>query len=404
MTPRRLCLAVTALLLPLLPTLGQAEGETPPPAKGMATPASPAVSVPVSTTQTDFVRFVEDDTGARLQTGIATYRNKEGVTVDLVGAIHIADATYFEELNEAFKGYDAVLYEMVGGPISQRERRAAAAEHARLSVPEAANHPKAGKPQTALPEVGDRIAEKPAAKPDPDQKYQPKGEGSTRATAGEAPNNPGAGKTKTALPEVGDRIAEKPAAKPKPKSDGTTLEDRIADIEAYMKENAGDSAVDSAYEEREAAAAGKLSWLHSLHATLQNSLALQGQLEGIDYHAPNLVHADMSLAQFADMQNQRKEGFVALWFKAVQAQMASPQTTANQPGLLKILEILCRKDSATELKRLFGRTFDSVEAIMAGMETGDGTVIVTERNKVALAVLEKEIKAGRMHLAVFYGA
>jgi len=35
----------------------------------------------------------------------------------LVGAVHIADKAYFTALNQRFKGYDAVLYELVGGPM-----------------------------------------------------------------------------------------------------------------------------------------------------------------------------------------------------------------------------------------------------------------------------------------------
>jgi hypothetical protein len=38
------------------------------------------------------------------------------------------------------------------------------------------------------------------------------------------------------------------------------------------------------------------------------------------------------------------------------------------------------------------------------METEKGSVIVVERNKVALDVLKKEIARGRKHLGIFYGA
>lgn len=63
---------------------------------------------------TEFMRFVEDgDNSGTLDAAIVTYRNADGVTVDLVGAVHVADEDYFETLNEKFKGYDAVLYEMV---------------------------------------------------------------------------------------------------------------------------------------------------------------------------------------------------------------------------------------------------------------------------------------------------
>ena len=38
---------------------------------------------------------------------------KAGVTVDLIGAIHIGDKVYFQKLDNSFKKYDALLYEMV---------------------------------------------------------------------------------------------------------------------------------------------------------------------------------------------------------------------------------------------------------------------------------------------------
>ena len=37
---------------------------------------------------------------------------KVGVTVDLIGAIHIGDKAYFQKLDNSFKKYDALLYEM----------------------------------------------------------------------------------------------------------------------------------------------------------------------------------------------------------------------------------------------------------------------------------------------------
>jgi hypothetical protein len=62
----------------------------------------------------EYIRVDEDDTAARLQTTVITLE-KNGVQVDLVGAIHIADKAYYDKLNERFTGYDKVLFEMVGG-------------------------------------------------------------------------------------------------------------------------------------------------------------------------------------------------------------------------------------------------------------------------------------------------
>ena len=67
-----------------------------------------------NTQKNQFLRYVEDGHGGgKLETAIDTYKNADGVTVHLVAAIHIADKPYYEGLNKTFKGYDALLYEMV---------------------------------------------------------------------------------------------------------------------------------------------------------------------------------------------------------------------------------------------------------------------------------------------------
>jgi hypothetical protein len=66
-----------------------------------------------------FVRLRRDGQNKplALETLVVTYSPKEaaraGVLVDLVGAIHIADKQYYDELNRRFRRYDAVLYELV---------------------------------------------------------------------------------------------------------------------------------------------------------------------------------------------------------------------------------------------------------------------------------------------------
>ena len=63
---------------------------------------------------TDFMRFVQDEAGgAKLEAALVNYADKDGREVALVGAVHIGDKAYYEELNELFTGFDAVLYELV---------------------------------------------------------------------------------------------------------------------------------------------------------------------------------------------------------------------------------------------------------------------------------------------------
>lgn len=240
--------------------------------------AEPDESPPVSATEaTDFLRFVEGDEADSLQTAIVTYLSPTGVSVALVGAVHIADKAYFDALNTRFKAYEAVLYELVGRPIELREE----------------------------------------LKP---------GDGSE-----------------------------------------------------------------------------KLQWLGQVQEMMRKTLKLESQLKGIDYQAKNFVHADMTVEGFFESQEDKKETFLTLWMKAMQAQSALPRDRP-QPSMIELLMILQKKDSSTELKRLVGREFDSMEKLINGIEANGGTSIIGERNRHALEVMEREIKAGKKRLAIFYGA
>ncbi|MBT8442382.1 MAG: hypothetical protein KJO76_08355 [Gammaproteobacteria bacterium] len=76
---------------------------------------------------TQFTRVDEDKDGLprALQLGVVTYVGR-GITVDLVSAIHIGDQSYYAELNDRFRNYDALLYELVapaGIDISEQVAR-----------------------------------------------------------------------------------------------------------------------------------------------------------------------------------------------------------------------------------------------------------------------------------------
>ena len=85
------------------------------------------VSGPTSSTgaSTQFARIRKDEEGrpVALQLAIVTYAprdNPDNLSVDLVGAVHIADRSYYEALNARFQEYDALLYELVvqeGAPL-----------------------------------------------------------------------------------------------------------------------------------------------------------------------------------------------------------------------------------------------------------------------------------------------
>lgn len=64
----------------------------------------------------DYIRFADDEKSARLEIAIKTFKMPSGATVDLIGVVHIADASYYADLNKRFDAYDAVLFELVGDP------------------------------------------------------------------------------------------------------------------------------------------------------------------------------------------------------------------------------------------------------------------------------------------------
>lgn len=75
-------------------------------------------AAPASDT-TQFMRVRRDDQQqpVALETAVTGYGSKPGhspeVEVDLIGAVHVGERAYYDELNKLFQTYDVVLYELV---------------------------------------------------------------------------------------------------------------------------------------------------------------------------------------------------------------------------------------------------------------------------------------------------
>ena len=61
-----------------------------------------------------FVRYVGDDKVGKLETVVVSMKRGD-VKVDLVGAVHIAEKSYYAELTNLFKTYQVLLFELVDG-------------------------------------------------------------------------------------------------------------------------------------------------------------------------------------------------------------------------------------------------------------------------------------------------
>lgn len=88
-----------------------------------------------------FIRVEQKVKATELQTAVVRF-TKGNASVELVGAIHIADKKYYQALNARFTGYDALLWEGIGNgkPAAPEEIREE--EMTEDSAPEAAPAPR----------------------------------------------------------------------------------------------------------------------------------------------------------------------------------------------------------------------------------------------------------------------
>ncbi len=108
-------LRLAAGLLLFGPWAVWADPATPPVKVSEATPGGAA---PAGAAGPDYVRMAEDDKSNRLEVSIATFTLPDGRIVDLFGVVHLADAAYYQDVNQRLGTYDAVLFELVGDPAA----------------------------------------------------------------------------------------------------------------------------------------------------------------------------------------------------------------------------------------------------------------------------------------------
>lgn len=266
-------LAVGTLSLGCLALLlsGRLRAADPPPA------ADPQA---VQAEPSKFVRL-ERDASSRplaLQTAITRFQgtaaDQAGLTVDLIGAVHIGDKSYYKRLNDAFTKYDVVLYELVAPS-------------------------------------GTRV---------------PKG-GSNRKGA-----------------------------------------------------------------------------VNSVQNSMRDMLGLEHQLEQVDYTPANLVHADMSPDQLAKSMKDRGESLWKMLFRAIGHSMAKQSEGAKSSSSdWDIMKALLDRKQHGALKLVLAEQFEDLDNLTAALEGPEGSTLLSERNKVALAELGRQIKAGKRRIAIFYG-
>ena len=239
-----------------------------------------------------FLRVKRDknDTPVALETAVVRYvpaSGQGGVTVDLIGAVHVGDKAYYEALNKQMEQYDVLLYELVA-------------------------------------------------------------------------------KEGTRIPKGGKREKDNP-----------------------------------------------LSMIQDLVKTV---LDLESQTELIDYQAKNFVDADLSPEKMAEAIKERGDDGLTIAL-SVAADLLRKQNLeeikkGKEPPKGKkgkeddepdLMGMLLDPNAAVKLKRAMAEQFETA-GDDGGLGPTIGTILVADRNKAALKVLQKEMAKGKKKIAIFYGA
>lgn len=136
--------------------------------------------------------------------------------------------------------------------------------------------------------------------------------------------------------------------------------------------------------------------LNRIYTLAGTFLKLSNQKAVIDYTAGNFLHADLTHAEFAKLQEERGESILSFALDA-----AEKTGEAKQPSTEALMKALMSGNPNQSKLLLIDALAEGDEA-MAGL-TGK-SVIISDRNQKCLKVLETQMTKGDKNLGIFYGA
>ena len=141
-------------------------------------------------------------------------------------------------------------------------------------------------------------------------------------------------------------------------------------------------------------------------------LDLEFQLEQIDYTKKNFVHADMSPADMAEAMKKRGDDGLTLTLSIAadllrQQNMKNLKDCAGRQTRGGHRHRFAAARSATappKMKRMMAEQFETLEDPNGGFGKTINTILVEDRNKAALKVLQQQSTKGKKKIGIFYGA
>lgn len=141
----------------------------------------------------------------------------------------------------------------------------------------------------------------------------------------------------------------------------------------------------------------RLAGLGKIYGAMEKALGLTGQGALIDYFAENFVHADLTMAEFEALQEERGESMLSFMIKAG----LSADKPEKDPDSIRLMRgiLTGRSDLVKlELMHTMAAGDDQIDSV------GGENVIISDRNAKCMQVLEREIAEGNKKLGIFYGA
>ncbi len=160
----------------------------------------------------------------------------------------------------------------------------------------------------------------------------------------------------------------------------------------------------SANKPNQRAERGGVNPIGMMQTGMKDILNLSFQLDEVDYSPANFVHADMSPDEFGEDMKKRGDGFVGMFARLMGAGLVAQNSKKGATQQAEMMAALMSKDTI-KLRRVMAEQFESMDAQMAGFADKNGkSTLLTERNTKAFQIMERELKAGKKRLAIFYGA
>lgn len=155
---------------------------------------------------------------------------------------------------------------------------------------------------------------------------------------------------------------------------------------------------------------GEMAGLRDLQTLASSLLGLEFQLDGIDYGRENFVHADVDWEEYQSLMEAKQQSFATLFTRAMTLSEEGklpgvPDSQVGMEAMMQELMLALTTGNSAQLKRMIAPLLGEAEAMIASIEGEDGTVLVTERNKVVHAKLKEMLVSGESgRYAIFYGS